>query len=56
MTKVAPSRKVAEAAKKLKVQIFAFPKLKSKISFFGKGKNLFGDGVKFQKEIRKEWQ
>ncbi len=26
------------------------------MEFFGKGKGIFGDGLKYQKSLRKEWK
>ena len=45
-----------ETTKNTSVKIFVFPKVKIRSSFLGKGKNIFGDGVEFQRKIRKEWQ
>ncbi|MEK9159704.1 MAG: hypothetical protein AAB383_03160 [Patescibacteria group bacterium] len=42
-------------AKTAELKIFTFSNQKAKKTYLGKGKNLFGDGVKYQKEIRKEW-
>ena len=38
------------------VKIFIFPKQKNTAKFFGKGKGIFGDGLKYQKQLRKEWK
>jgi len=42
-------------AKTAELKIFTFSNQKTKKTYLGKGKNLFGDGVKYQKELRKEW-
>jgi len=47
--------------KKLKpvgLEVFVFPEKKAKKlkDFFGKGKGIFGDALKYQQDLRKEWK
>lgn len=54
--KIIPSERLSGQTENTHIRIFIFPQVKNNINYFGKGKGIFGDGLKFQKKIRQEWQ
>ena len=54
--KIIPHQDLPQETKNGTVKIFIFTESPSKKSFFGKCKGVFGDALKFQKHMRREWK
>lgn len=54
--KIIPTQALPILGKNINVKIFVLSGPINTKSYFGKGKNIFPDGLAYQKKIRKEWR
>ena len=54
--KIIPKGTLPSGVNNAQVKIFIFAESVKKMNYFGKGKGIFGDALKFQKKMRSEWK
>ena len=54
--KIIPKGTLPSGVNNAQVKIFIFSESVNKTSYFGKGKGIFGDALKFQKKMRSDWK